>query len=138
MTWYQYLLLSLACICYSIKELQSFGKLKWNNSEFGFWGTSSDWRKYSFKVKGRKPFDQIITEDPKDNWYYRFNNIKYKERFPGSATVFVLFTDGFHLLQFIFKICLSIGIFNFTIPAIYFWLGWTAIQWLTFKICSKS
>ncbi len=34
-------------------------------------------------------------------WYYRTFNLKYYERFPGSATVFVFLTDGWHLAGFL-------------------------------------
>lgn len=38
---------------------------------------------------------------PLNNWYYKLFSIRYKERFPLSATMLVVFTDSFHLSNFL-------------------------------------
>lgn len=89
-------------IAYAIKELQSHQKLRWmqhGNYVRSFWDEDSYLRKY-------KLTDRSTVIAAPNNWYYRFFKIKYKERFPGSATIFVNFTDGFHLMQFLFKVFL--------------------------------
>lgn len=131
--WYQYIFLALAVVCYSISQLHQFGKLKWSDSEDGFFGSDSWVNKYEFKWS---PDDSGFTKAP-DNWYYRFFNLTYKERFPLSATALVLFTDGYHLFQFIMKVCFSIGIAGFTWWAVLAFTLWTGIQYGCFKLFSK-
>src|SRR6478736_5466835 len=79
---------------YLFGELWSHGKLAWMYRDDvhpdSFWGDRSYNRKYDRRM--------IIAPA---TWYYRFFEIKYKERFPGSATVFVALTDGYHLMQLI-------------------------------------
>lgn len=115
MTWYQYLLLSLSVVLYALSQLHQFGKLKWHSKvQFNsFFGRASWLRKYK-------------NHEPEDGPAYF-----------GSTTFLVMFTDFYHACQALMKISLSIGIFNFTIPALYFWLGFTILQWLTFKIASR-
>lgn len=90
-----------AVICYAIKELHSFGKLNWQKEGTGFWGGSSYLRKYK-KAVGKST---ALIAAP-NNWYYRFFKIKYKERFPLSATLLVSLTDAPHALQLTFKLLL--------------------------------
>jgi hypothetical protein len=42
--------------------------------------------------------------DPKKSWvnkWSRFKTHTFRERFPGSSTIFVFLTDAYHLFQFI-------------------------------------
>jgi hypothetical protein len=99
-------LLLLAIGCYSIKELQSHGKLKWmqhGNYRRTFWDEDSYLRKYKLTE------NSTVIKAP-DNWYYRIFKIKYKERFPLSATLLVPFTDGYHLMQFFFLLFASLSV----------------------------
>lgn len=127
-----FILFIFAVICYSIKELKTFGKLKWmSRFPWGFWGVDSWKRKY------KEPRQQAP-----DNSYYRFFKIKYKERFPGSATIFVFLTDGYHLCQWFFikLIVLSIVTFDgdFSIKWFLIYLAiWYIIFNLTYKLLSK-
>jgi hypothetical protein len=52
-----------------------------------------------------------------DNWYYRRFRIPYRERFPGSATIFSCLTDGFHAAQWCFSLCLVGALLTFYNPA---------------------
>jgi hypothetical protein len=128
-------LLILSVIAYTIKELQAHGKLKWGKHT-DFWGNNSWMRKYIFK-------GNMYQDLPPDNWYYRTFRIKYKERFPGSATIFVTFTDGFHLMQFIFKLFL-IGslvmykeIVNPWIDGLIYFAIWGVVFTIVYKDLSK-
>lgn len=95
-------LVLVGTIAYAIGELWSQGKLKWMyetaNPE-GFWGDRSYNRKYA----------SPLVYAPA-SWYYRVNDIKYRERFPGSATVFAGLTDGYHLCQAVFLASFSFAI----------------------------
>lgn len=102
------ILFMLAIVCYAIVQtLQLRHEYSvWQNSYYkGFWGTSSWLRKYSKELKLA----------PK-TWYYKYFKLSYKERFPGSATIFVFVTDAMHFFQFMFfnLLCLSVALFLFT------------------------
>lgn len=99
MTLLTIILLVIAFMAYAVKELQQFGKLNW----FGFWGKVSWARKYKRILDTKQA--TIFVPAP-NNWYYRLFKIRYKERFPLSATALVFLTDGFHLMQTIFFACL--------------------------------
>lgn len=128
--------ISFACFAagvffYTIKELQSFGKLKWQKGDDSFWGENSHYRKYA------NPLDA-----PKDNWYYRFFKIGYKERSPGSATIFVMFTDGAHLCQTLFKLLFCISIVTYSMDfswwmALVYFVIWGVVFTITYKILSR-
>jgi hypothetical protein len=98
------ILFALAVVCYCISQLQQHGKLRWMDNEYGFWGERSYERKY------RQDWKFI----PLENWYYRFFKIKRREAFPLSATLLVSFTDGYHLMQLLFKLflCASIALYT--------------------------
>ena len=102
---------SLAIVCYTIAELWQQGKLIWINplKPFGFWGERSDKRKY--KMSWYNDVDNFYDERPApNNWYYNTFEIKYKEKFPLSATALVALTDGYHLMQHIMKPLLVLSI----------------------------
>lgn len=86
--------LSLAAICWAILSHYNFHNATKN--PYSFWGTKSWVRKYK---KNQQIEDGYLFILPPDNWYYKIFRIDYKERFPGSATVFVFVTDGYHLVQ---------------------------------------
>lgn len=118
----------LAVVAYSAKELQAFNKLKWSKNDMSFWGFDSYLRKY--KVKNGR---ELIA--PKDNRYYKFFKIKHREKWFTSATLTVALTDGFHLMQFFFKLLFCVAFYpltNWWFP-ILIWLLWT-IVW---NICDK-
>lgn len=84
------ILLILGTIAHALHELAGQGKLDrmQKASPTGFFGAHSYERKY-----------KIPNIAAPNNWYYRWNEIHWKERFPGSATIFVSFTDFYHLSQ---------------------------------------
>jgi hypothetical protein len=100
------LLLSTGAVAYCISQLQIQGKLKWSIRDedvVHFWDQSSWSRKYEVTATNG------MIQAPA-TWYYKTFNINYKERFPGSATVFVALTDGYHLMQMVFLLCISAAI----------------------------
>lgn len=115
--------LVLAVLCFAIKELHAHGKLKWTDlPAISFWGVASDERKYKWDKKTGEQFP------PPSNWYYRFFKIKYKERWPTSATLTVAFTDGEHLAQAGFKLFIALSFAPLT-----GWI-WAGVIWLTFGL----
>jgi hypothetical protein len=97
------LLLSTAAITYAIHELHAHQKLKWANREKpgSFWGQDSWQRKWS---------SEAIRPLAPDTFYYKLFDLRYKEAFPGSATIFVSVTDGPHLMQMVYLLCFSAAI----------------------------
>lgn len=112
----------IAVIFYTISQAAIHGKIKGK-----FWDKDSYKNKYDYPVDGIEPAPQ--------NWYYKLFKIKYKERFPGSATIFVTLTDGYHLTQFGFKafICSSIAFYN---PVLGYWdaLGYFVLFGVVFTV----
>ena len=124
-------LLAVSIACYSIRELQSHGKLRWQKEDASFWGNDSWLRKY--KLDDKK---QLI--EASDTWYYRFFKIKYKERFPLSATFLVAFTDGYHLLQSLSFLSMAGCVYVFSgINFFIVWLGVIFVHASIYKLLSK-
>jgi hypothetical protein len=127
----------LSVICYGVSQLVQHGQFRWMTNDDGFWGHDSYIRKYKL-VKGARL-------SPGVGWYYKFFKIKYKERFPLSATFLVLATDGYHLCQSLFFFFLSLGIYLTGINIFDYWLwdfltvwfGVLFVHWLTRQILSK-
>lgn len=123
---------ALGVFCFSIKELQSHGKLKWLDKPTGFWGELSYERKYK-KEEGH------LLQPRNPNWYYRFFKIKYTEKFPLSATLLVSFTDGYHLCQLLFKIFLICSLVSYREIYQPFWdaVAYFTLWQVTFPITYK-
>jgi hypothetical protein len=133
---YSLICLSLGAVAYCISQLQIQGKLTLMNTTegFSFWGVTSWRRKYDRETgpKGGKVLIQAPT-----TWYYKLFNLKYKERFPGSATVFVALTDGYHLMQFLFLLLISGAIAVHTENWLLWLLIYRAVFGVTFTIFYK-
>ena len=124
-------LLALSIACYSVRELQAHGKLRWQEDEDGFWNNNSWTRKYATDDKG------FFIPAPK-NIYYRFFKIKYKERFPLSATFLVSITDSYHLLQSLSFLSMSGCVSLLSgIPFYFVWPGIIFVHALIYKLLSK-
>lgn len=114
--------IALAAACWAIMSHYTFHNRTKN--EFSFWGANSWKRKYK---RSDSCFSGYCLIKSRSNWYYRLFKIRYKEKFPGSATVFVFLTDGYHLTQW-FMIKFIIG--AITLNWIYFlilWATWTIV-----------
>jgi hypothetical protein len=118
----------LAVCCYAITQLQMHGKLKFKGM---FWSKESWTLKYKWK--------SVPNMFAPDTWYYRTFEIPYKERFPGSATIFVSLTDGYHLVQMFMKILLCLCIVTYRdyfgwYDAIGYWILFGIFFTLTYKL----
>lgn len=96
------ILFSVAVVFYAISEAATFGKFK---GDF--------WNNYNRKYK------QPLEKAP-STWYYKFTVLKYRERFPGSGSIFVALTDGMHLMQLFFKLFLCASIVTYS-PILGYW-----------------
>ena len=124
-------LLGIGIAAYSISQLALHGKLRWMTNTDNFWGHDGYIRKYKLKYGGQ-------LELAPDNWYYRFFKIKYKERFPLSATFLVNFTDGYHMCQSISLICLSAS-FSIAMSLNFFvvWGGVLLVHFVTYMTLQR-
>ena len=123
--------LALAIGFYSVSQLQQHGKLRWMKEDASFWGADSDVRKYKLHL------DVAYMLAP-DNWYYRFFKIKYKERFPLSATFLVAFTDGYHQMQSLSFLSLSACVSLLSgISFWYVWLGVLTVHTGVYRLLQK-
>ena len=95
------LLLLLAFVFKGIMDKSSEGKFA-----SAFWNKTESW-----EYKYASPLTKGT-----DWWYFGLHKTTYKEAFPFSSTLFVPFTDGWHLAQFVFLnsmfLALSINIAN--------------------------
>jgi hypothetical protein len=130
----------IAVIAYTISQLQQHGKLKWSKALSDYWSNGSGIRKYKTLKEGDDVsllYRAVGLYPPPDNWYYNFFKISHKERFPGSATIFVSFTDGYHLMQMFFKAFLSIAIAGISWWAVAWFVAWSCIFTVVYKYLSK-
>ena len=133
------ILLALSIACYSVSQLQQHGKLHWQSLSkmYSFWGEWSDLRKYKrdHDPTGVVHYLRVVAPD---NWYYRFFKIKYKERFPLSATFLVSITDSYHALQSLSFLSMAGSIYLFSgINFFAIWLGILFINFIIYKLLSK-
>lgn len=129
--------LALSIACYSVSQLAQHGKLRWGNTNF--WDIDSWTNKYKIKVD--KNGNSIFIHVP-NNWYYRFFKLTHREKFPLSATFLVWTTDGYHLMQFMFLLFLSLAItlfigFNWYL-LLGVWSGIHIVHALVYKLLSRQ
>lgn len=118
----------LGVVVYSLKELQSHGKLKWmkDDKPYGFWG------KLSYRRKYKKYYPEL------------------GERWPTSTNLTVMFTDFYHLMQFCYKVLFIVTIVTYQpffnarlgLPGMFwdfiiYFLLWGAVFSLAYKYLSK-
>lgn len=133
-----FLLLIPAIAAYSISQLVIHKKFKWMTRGFGFFGEDSYLRKYKNIHPDKTKFQVQI---PKDNWYYNFFNIRYREAFFLSSTALVFVTDVYHLSQFLFLLFLSASVtfaLGFTwLLLLLVWILVHIIHFLIYKLFQK-
>lgn len=128
-------LIIVATYFYTMLSIYFFMESPRPGKKFSFWGTDSWVRKY--KHGGGSPINTFIQPSP-GNWYYKFFKIPYREAFPGSATIFVMFTDGYHLCQWFFIKCIIAAIaINTKAPILIFFLLW-AVWCVSFSFYLKQ
>ena len=98
------ILFALAAFFYSVSQSITFGKFRLK---------SNFWQSWDRKYKEPK-------EPAPTTWYYKLAVLKYKERFPGSGTVFVALTDGYHFSQLLFKLSLVAAVVSYR-PLLGWW-----------------
>lgn len=111
----------LGVVVYSLKELQSHGKLKWmkDDKPYGFWG------KLSYRRKYKKYYPEL------------------GERWPTSTNLTVMFTDFYHLMQFCYKVLFIVTIvtyqpfFNMVWDFIIYFLLFGVTFTAVYKLLSK-
>lgn len=123
----------LLVVLYRTGQMAQHGKLTGRGDDF--FGSSSSNRKYKVK-KG-------MFIDAPDTWYYRFNDLEYKERWPTSTTLTVFLTDWYHLSQFLWLRCLNIIIAdtmtgNFWLWFFGSWVGVSGLMWATEKVFKRK
>lgn len=118
---------ALGVACYGVSQLIMHQKLRWLKDDTGFWGAKS-WKR---KWKLAEGFSREVVETG-------------KERFPGSSTIFVFLTDGYHLMQFFFIILFSISavsyepLFGRLIDGCIYWGTWHICFWLTYQTFQRK
>jgi len=123
MTLTSFIFLSIAAACWAVCSHYTFQNR--SKYKFGFWGEESYKRKYARSTAGDSKVYWLIAAPA--NWYYRIFKIKYKERFPLSATVFVFLTDGYHLTQWIMIKCIIASITLELKPFLLLWAVWLLV-----------
>lgn len=125
------LTLILAVGCRAISELANHGKLKWSKNDNSFWGHDSYIRKY--KLKHGREMELAPT-----TYYYKLFNLKYKERFPLSATFLVFATDGMHLSQAAYHVFLALSLSLFSgYSFFWFWPTLPFVHALFYRMFSR-
>lgn len=129
----------VACAWGSISKYLFYVK-GWNfhfpkASPNGFWGRNGYKNKYKqvSNVRTSQGVIQSFVPAP-NNWYYRWNHLKYKERFPLSTTLLVAYTDVHHFAQLVVTRTIFIAL---SAPQDQFWqaLGvYTLLWWIGFSI----
>lgn len=127
-------LVAIASACWGVMTFYiTHGNIR---NRVGFFGRDSWKRKYA---RNRSFPEEVYFMIPSpDNWYYRFFRIKYKEKFPLSATMLVFVTDGFHLFQWIFIKVILLAITQDLYLYLGLWLIWTIIFQLVYTYLPKK
>lgn len=119
----------ILCIAIAATAYAFLSRIKFYSDSIkphSFWGSESWKRKYK---KHPASNDVIfLTLPPIEKgiwgWYYKFFGIKYRERFPLSATVLVFLTDGYHLVQFVMIKAILIACSRNVIDFFVLWAIW--------------
>lgn len=142
---YSIILFSLSIIFYTLSQLQQQGKLwKWSKDHvYGFFGTNSWERKYKltwlpYFRSDNSASRYVMEQYTGKSQYYRLFNIPWVEAFPGSATIFVSMTDGYHMFQSLFfkSLITSISLLtpNFWLTFAILWCIQVVVMNVLFKI----
>lgn len=130
----QIIFFMLAAACYAVMS-----HLRFHNTQDGkfrrhtFFGAESWRRKYRKGVLSTPGNYDLL--EALDSPYYDIFKIKYREKFPWSATALVFLTDGYHLFQWLMIKFLLLGFtvnynhgFHFDwVGFILLWASWTVI-----------
>ena len=120
---------TLAAISHAIFSLIAHQKFTFGDPT-GFWGSEQWKRKYKLRHGFTFPAPRT--------WYYKAFNIKYRERFPLSATALVFITDGFHLTQWLTTKLLFLAITRDWFVYVVIWIVWSIMFNVTYSRLSKT
>lgn len=128
------IIISIACLIVAagfkaLSDSIAHGKSRWQTSSDSFFGQGSWVRKWAG--------DGFFEKAP-STWYYKLFNLKYREAFPGSATIFVAFTDGWHLSNSLMTSFIVLAIAIWTPWPLWFFIG-ARIAWgIAFSIAYRT
>lgn len=133
------IIFALAC-AWGMMSKHLFYKKGWN-FHFPKADPNSFWGKYGYRNKYKQVSSvrtsggvvQSFVPAP-NNWYYRWNHLKYKERFPLSATLLVPLTDVHHAIQWLITRTLFVAL---AAPWDHFWqvlAVYVILWWIGFNI----
>lgn len=132
----------ILCIAIAATAHAFISRMKFYSDEYkphSFFGSDS-WRRKYKRHKQSNDFIYLTLPAPEKGlagWYYRFFRIKYKERFPLSATVLVFLTDGYHLVQFVMIKAIIIAASRNAIDFFVLWAIWLLFFNIFFRNKSK-
>jgi hypothetical protein len=138
--WIAMISLALAIGCYSISQLVQHGKFKWmSKNPFGFWGDTSDRRKYKrVPIEGQE-YSYRITGAPVNFYYKYIARVKYKERWFTSTWLTVNLTDGYHMCQSLSFLLISLTVVLLTgFPYLLVWPGIVFLHAAVYNLLSKK
>ena len=104
---------------------------------YSFFGKESWVRKYARHPKSNDEIYLTLPPPRWAKWYYKFFGVRHKERFPGSATFLVAFTDGYHFLQWLFSKMIILSITQSPTLILIYWGAWSMIMFIYFTIKRK-
>lgn len=121
------ILFSITAILWALRESTYHGKIKFKGEFFN---------QKAWMNKYKSPLQPA----PK-NLYYRVVKITYLERWPGSATILVTFTDFIHTSQFVIKLLLVSCIMFYKpmywFDPLLFWVAWGILFTVAYRLASK-
>ena len=132
---YQIILIAVAALCHALMEVIALYKVQNVKRPYSFFGVESWKRKYA-----RHPMsnENIYLTSPRPErgfagFYYKIFGIKYKEAFPGSATVFVFVTDFYHLIQWFMTKSIFVVMSRTWLDFVIIWAVWSVVFSISFR-----
>ena len=138
------LLILLAGLCRGFAEALQFAHSRSifrRAKPVSFFGSESWLRKFKPNAEILASGEYWAIPAPK-NWYYKLIDVMFIEKFPGSATVFVCVTDGFHLFNMLMKVFIVAAIVlhqpneHFIIEIIAYALAWSGGFSISYNLIS--
>lgn len=143
------LAISIACLILAaafkaLAESCAHGKNRWSEHPTDFFGHLSWKRKWKYitytETAGGKKHPLSLMPAP-TTYYYKLFNLKYKERFPGSATIFVALSDGYHAAFSMMTSFIVLAVAIWTPWPILFFIGarcvWSVVFTIGYKCFSR-
>lgn len=119
----------------ALAESCAHGKNRWAPHSYmstgrgGFWDSQAWRRKYKW--------DNGTPVPAPSTYYYKLFNLKYKEKFPGSATIFVSLTDCYHASFSMMVSFIVLAVAIWTPWPIAFFIGARVVWGIGFSVAYK-